>query len=799
MKLTLTFLLVVLLCGILSANVVLTHTQPFEPKSDQPLFLNATVTQGLTEITNAWVYFRTNETQPFNQVQVTIPTADNPVLSYTIPVLPETDKKIQYYFVVESQNSILYSLPESQPDIYPFSVEISQANVDKNLILLSPIEDVQIEEDLVFVVSLYNVSEYVDSTKVRAFCNGQEVTNQCEITSQLLVYKPQKVKEGPVDFHITALLTTGELISSNKWNIQVHRNKFAINTDRLVSGNMEFVSSLDRYDNADTLNSLSDRSDASLRINTRVGGSKYYLKTNVYLADEEKSTSQSINRYSIDINLNRFELIAGDHSPNYSYFTISNRNVRGLYAQIKTRGLFFSASYGDIYRALDGKASTNPLMPYSPGTFKRTSLATRLALGTNEGFQLGFNLLKVKDQMSSLDSKYYKYDSIDSVTGDTLHNVTTKPIDNLVLGTDMKLSLFDRHFILGGEVAASLYNSNIVDGAISKDSLESYIDGDVPFDPESVEDLITINKFMQPFIPGSANVAWQAYIRTFFLGNFLQASYTSVGASFRSAAINYLQNDASTLTINDQIRITQYANISGSISLIKDNLSNQKTTTTTNTNWSAQITITPTRYSYFTTGIASNQSSDHLEKSDSLNIANYNKLDNQSQHLSYGLGYQFANMPVAATRVDLSLRTGNMKDEATDSYDISNNLISFSMTNDFNDYPMQTRITYSSYQNKDKQLISPNSTDTGNSTLALRMEYRLLNNKLKPYTEYSMNNYTGDQDKQLANQYTIGTTYLPFENTNISTNVGYKTYKNDTSSNADYNNLSWFFTLNQRF
>ncbi len=68
------------------------------------------------------------------------------------------------------------------------------------------------------------------------------------------------------------------------------------------------------------------------------------------------------------------------------------------------------------------------------------------------------------------------------------------PEDNLVMGADLTLTLLQKKLIWGNEVGFSFFNSNILNGASSQDSLENEFDTDIPFDPEAWEWIFIINK-----------------------------------------------------------------------------------------------------------------------------------------------------------------------------------------------------------------------------------------------------------------------------------------------------------------
>ncbi len=66
-------------------------------------------------------------------------------------------------------------------------------------------------------------------------------------------------------------------------------------------------------------------------------------------------------------------------------------------------------------------------------------------------------------------------------------NPLIKPNDNVVVGMHTDFRFYENRLIFGAEGAMSLYNSNIIGGVISQDSLETAFDTTIPFDPEDYE------------------------------------------------------------------------------------------------------------------------------------------------------------------------------------------------------------------------------------------------------------------------------------------------------------------------
>jgi len=237
----------------------------------------------------------------------------------------------------------------------------------------------------------------------------------------------------------------------------------------------------------------------------------------VEATNEQSSDKQPVSSARLDLFSPWGGLVLGDTTPNFTDYSIDGQEVFGLHAlpQIGFFGLEFV--YGRSLRDVN-----------DPATYKQNVIGGKLKLGNERKFQWGLAVLKVRDDKDSLSAEIAT--ATDSPT----------PKDNLVVGTDVKLSLLQGKIHFTGEANESLLNEDITSGAgLAPDS-----DVDLPLDPKNFEWLFIINEHIVPILPGFTSLAAKAGIRVGpFYDNTFNAEYSYVGPSYYSLGNTSVIND----------------------------------------------------------------------------------------------------------------------------------------------------------------------------------------------------------------------------------------------------------------
>mgnify|MGYP007064319125 FL=1 len=159
-------------------------------------------------------------------------------------------------------------------------------------------------------------------------------------------------------------------------------------------------------------------------------------------------------------------------------------------------------------------------------------MAGRFQMGNENGFSIALNASRHRDIRSSLDKTYWwKEDNPDTLEDESGYKVRAQ--DNAVVSLDMKMNIPDQNIVMGLEVAGSLLNTNTLPGPFSTEDLDDY-GVELEIDPADFAELFVINKNMEPFMPSRANLAWNAFFRTFFWNNMFSAQYSETGSAFNT-------------------------------------------------------------------------------------------------------------------------------------------------------------------------------------------------------------------------------------------------------------------------
>ena len=353
------------------------------------------------------------------------------------------------------------------------------------------------------------------------------------------------------------------------------------------------------------------------------------FKTNVKITTQEQALYQPRNVLGFEISLKDYATFnVGDSNPRLSHFTMNGKRIRGLNTNIKWNWFNLNFVQGEINRAIEGdlkdaysysidtdNEGTKFLSLSRNGyTFEQNVMAGRLALGSGEKFQWGFNFMKARDDTNSvtqvLDNAEIAYSSdatgsvsgLDSGVVYTISELGTKahylkgrnwagdgPKDNIVVGTDLGISLFNKRLRLDGELAFSLTNNNIWGGPLTKAAMDTLIDNSIdnnlggkfdlnkiPIDPKDISNIFIINPNMAPLVPIDINalgdsatvdlmdavlsmpsLAYRGRAVTNFYGNYLALEYSQVGPEFNSLANPYLVKNKREFSISDKLKLLQ--------------------------------------------------------------------------------------------------------------------------------------------------------------------------------------------------------------------------------------------------
>ena len=270
----------------------------------------------------------------------------------------------------------------------------------------------------------------------------------------------------------------------------------------------------------------------------------------------------------------QFGLTVGDINPYFDRLVMSGLRVRGLMGSFERQRLKFTVVQGISQRAVEGNIrpfSSSTIAPLpdlwngnsyiTPGYYQRNITAMRLSLGnTQEGSLLNFNLLRAKDNVSSI-------------------QYGQNPKENIVLGLDQQFLNSQSGFKMNAGFAFSLYTDDIAPGIATKKEMDSTYGRNFSLNPADVKELFTINSTTIRLTKTSTAGYVAASIN---LGpHTLSGEYRFIGSAFQSLGNPYLRNDLLSLTVQDQFRfLDKKMSLSSRYTYSENNIIGQMLSTT---------------------------------------------------------------------------------------------------------------------------------------------------------------------------------------------------------------------------
>jgi hypothetical protein len=437
--------------------------------------------------------------------------------------------------------------PESEPSVESILGEESsgktgdtELGVESPLLILSPEngEEFEFGEEVVIAVSFFSLEEAIDLQSINVFIDGLNVTRATEINENLLTYTTSNLKPGKHQVFIQGYYASGVQLPSVKWSFTVLGKQKRASISSLVSGRVYAES---RQEN------ISDIGFSDNNIGGSITG-KYGVANfdaRVYLTTRENSRFQPRHRYTIRVDLPIIGATFGDTYPRFNDLMLWGKRVRGIYGRVHFGFFNIDVVHGETKRRIAAEyqpniAGLDSLVRF--GTFRQRILGLRPSFGSGKHFQLGFTLLKVRDDLSSL------------AAGESIQS----PRDNLAVGSDLLIAIDNRRIELRASAAVSLITNDITNGPLSKQEVEDQFDVKLPFDPADFKDYLIINSSTTPLDPRElTSLAWNVNFRLNYFNNRFQFGYKSIGSEYFSLGNTFLRNDIRGFYIRDRFRLYQ--------------------------------------------------------------------------------------------------------------------------------------------------------------------------------------------------------------------------------------------------
>jgi hypothetical protein len=541
-----------------------------------------------------------------------------------------------------------------------FLLAVTQA---QNIEIFSPEPNSQVTgEDVLVAVSFFGLDN-IDPARIRLYIDGVDVSPRAVVDTDMLSYSPTLMAPGTHRVIVSAGRIDGGESYTREWAFTVTGEEKAP-LEFTVNGKVTTTLDYDKID---------DEELAVAGIGVNLQGSLSELlefKTRIKLTSDEDPLLQPRNRFNLGFSLSRFlDVGIGDVNPRFTRLTLDGKRVRGLEANLKLGIINFHFIQGQLNRAVQGDPALDKAVQLTEVvqesdmnilhlnrlgyTFQQDITGGRLSFGRGERFQWGFNVMHVRDKKGSIQSNLnnalvsipwdtlglsqgtYTYAQLMAKNNESGYLVTLAdqpdwagktPKDNLVIGTDIGFYFDEKRIAVESEIAFSMLNRNIWEGAISKDELDTLLDEDddnkifgkmsldlIPFDPADFKNWFILNEYITPLAPidvsvfsdssditygeailGMPSLALRTKLNLNYFGHYATVEFSQVGPEYNFLGNPYLLTNNRELTISDKIRLFQNRMM---LTLIykhqDDNIGTTVTNVTSQNTLTANVTLIP--------------------------------------------------------------------------------------------------------------------------------------------------------------------------------------------------------------
>ncbi len=334
--------------------------------------------------------------------------------SYYSAIIPSdfiTSSQIQYYIVLETEYNIT-SIPEIDPIMNPLVINVtsnqdiqnySNISLQDNIKIISPQPNEKIySDDFVVILSYYGLDEF-DYSKIQVFIDDKNLTQKANIKDSHLILYPSNLGFG---MHTVKILMNDEnnvpyqLIDWNFTLLDHSKDLFKYN------GKISHSSLNHNIDDKMTYSNVSN-----FHFNGKTEWTDFYLK--LKKTSLESPLQQPQDRYNLLFKHNIFDFNVGDFYPQFNELVLHGSRVRGFGFDLHTNFFQLNLVKGQLNRAIQGSRYNSLELDYSTDNILNVSrnnyefedeiTALHLGLGNRKKINFGLNLVKVKDNIKSVD------------------------------------------------------------------------------------------------------------------------------------------------------------------------------------------------------------------------------------------------------------------------------------------------------------------------------------------------------------------------------------------------------------
>jgi hypothetical protein len=261
------------------------------------------------------------------------------------------------------------------------------------------------------------------------------------------------------------------------------------------------------------------------------------------------------NQISINPKYKWAQAFLGTQTPLYSPLSTGDIPIFGVGLEVNPGKFILSATYGTSQRAIEPNISLN-----IPGAYEQKIMATRIGFGKLEGTKFTLNIVKIEDDLTSVNTNPIGINPIEGVT--------VSPYFEFKIAKKLKIRT---------ETAGSVYTSDLLNsGTIDEDYVNA------------VENIITINASSTADISHNTRIDWLG--EKFQIGG--EVKY--IGPGFLPVGYRFIERDILDYKLNTGFKLLKNKlNFTGSFGVRTNNLQNTLLSSTkrviANVNLFAQI------------------------------------------------------------------------------------------------------------------------------------------------------------------------------------------------------------------
>ena len=454
---------------------------------------------------------------------------------------------VEYAIIVRLADGSEVTFPQNQPLVNPQRVAVLEekeggGQIPRFVILYPRDGDIVNESEVHIAISIFDPDSVLDLSSLQIFLDGREVKPK-EVTANFISLILTKPSAGQHEIAIRSRSLSGVYNPDVSWSFRMAE----MGGKRGPKSFSWSFSGEARWEN------FGGSEEGILRGDWRVEGvyDGWEYNARCYLTSDEAWDRQPQNRYLIGLRGQRWSFVLGDASPVFSDLVLSGLRVRGAEVDYHGGRFHLLTTFGEVNKPIAGS------------TYRRYLGSIRPYWTTSSGARFGLSLLKAKDDLGSVGE------------------APASPQDNIVLGIDAHVPLWQRRVEWTAAAAVSLTALDIRGGSLSQSELQD-ADIDFPFDPKPFEPLIVINESLSPPDPrGLGSLAFTTSLTLRHFGQNLSIGYRHLGPAYNSFGNPYLQSDLAGWNVSDQFSLYQnriFFNFG--LSRFWDNLKDDKITAT---------------------------------------------------------------------------------------------------------------------------------------------------------------------------------------------------------------------------